>query len=127
MQIHGHGIDIIELRRVESLIKEDGDNFLHGWFTQAEVLGAPAANTTAYYAGRLAAKEAVAKAIGTGLVGQMSWTEIEIYSAESGQPQVHLTGSVLEVTHSYGIETLFLTISHSAEWAVASVIAVGRS
>lgn len=76
------------------------------------------------YGGRLAAKEAVVKAIGTGFSGEVSWTEVEILRLPSGQPEVSLSGSAKTVAEGLGVTRWLLSISHSNLFAVASAIAV---
>ncbi|MEX2158139.1 MAG: holo-ACP synthase [Dehalococcoidia bacterium] len=126
MEIVGHGLDIVELSRIDHLEKEHGGDFLLGWFTEHEISHAPPVNRGAYFAGQIAAKEAIVKAIGTGLVGEMAWTEIEVNRAQSGGPLVVLTGSVLEMAIAHGVESCLLTISHGGNMAIASALALGR-
>jgi holo-[acyl-carrier protein] synthase len=77
-----------------------------------------------HFARRLAATEAVAKALGTGFSPGISWGEIEITSGDSGAPKVALSGRALEVANDLGATRWHLSISHTASDAVASVIAV---
>ena len=78
-----------------------------------------------YYAGRFAGKEAVAKALGTGFAGDVTWRGIEILRRESGAPYVRLSDEVLELATSLGITDWFISISYHDGVAMASVIAVG--
>src|ERR1700675_4492956 len=77
--IVGHGIDITDLQSVEQRLASSEGDWIDGAFTVAEQEQAdPSPNHVAYYAGRYAAKEAVAKALGTGFSGDVTWLDIEI-------------------------------------------------
>ena len=94
--------------------------------------GAPRAQADApplnsrYYAGRFAGKEAVAKALGTGFAGDITWRGIEILRRESGAPYVRLSDEVLRFAESLGITDWFISISHCGEITTASAIAIGE-
>jgi len=126
MIIKGHGIDVIELARITVLISRD-DEFVAGWFTVQEIeeLG-----TRKYRAetigGRVAAKEAAVKALGTGFAGDVSWQDIQVKHLENGAPQIVLSGGALRIAHLLGITDILISISHTATMAVASAIAVSN-
>ncbi len=125
MHIMGHGVDIVELDRVVRLF-EKGDDFLDGWFTEQEQReiesrGRPPEGI----AGRVAAKEACVKALGTGFSGDVSWHDVEVRSPGGCTPQIVLSGGALAAAERMGITAWFLSISHTARAAIASVIAVG--
>ena len=125
MRIVGHGIDIQTISRVERHLTNPHGDWLDGAFTNAEQTGADAPpNTAQYYAGRYAAKEAVAKALGTGFTDEVTWLDIEVRRLPTGAPQIHLTGGAGVVADSLGITTWLVSFSHSGDYAVASVIAV---
>ncbi len=125
MEIIGHGVDLIELGRVEDLLRLN-DDFLNGWFTNRELeeLG-PRATRPEVVGGRVAAKEATVKALGTGFSSAVSWQDVEILTGESGAPAVTLSGGALEVATQLGITRVVVSISHGNAAAIASVIAVG--
>lgn len=77
-----------------------------------------------FYAGRCAAKEAVTKALGTGMVGDITPIDIEIRNQESGAPTIILSGGALAAAKRLGINRWSLSISHTQEQAVATAIAV---
>src|SRR5260370_36364913 len=77
-----------------------------------------------HFAGRLAAKEAVVKALGTGFSQGIAWSEVEIGRADSGAPAVVLSGRALEVAVELGVTRWHLSISDSPTYAAASAIAV---
>jgi holo-[acyl-carrier protein] synthase len=125
MRITGHGIDIQELQRIDRLLSNSNHDWRDGVFTEAEQAAAdPQPNTVHYYAGRYAAKEAVAKALGTGFSGEVAWLDIEIRRKPTGAPDVHLSEGAAEVARSLGVTGWLVSISHSGDYAVASVIAV---
>jgi holo-[acyl-carrier protein] synthase len=122
----GHGIDIVEISRIRQSMSKPAGEFLVSWFTETEreAEGAPHGHAQ-YYAGRLAAKEAVVKALGTGFSQGIAWSEVEILRLESGAPSVVLSGTAREVAESLGVTRWLLSISHGDHYAVASAIAVG--
>jgi holo-[acyl-carrier protein] synthase len=127
MQLIGHGIDIIELARIASSLRSSSDDFLEAIFTEAERgLAGEQAEWIGHYGGRLAAKEAVVKALGTGFTGEIAWTDVEILRLPSGQPEVRLSGGARAVADGLGVTRWLLSISHSNSFAVASAIAVSE-
>lgn len=127
MRLIGHGIDIVELARVTASLRSSPDDFLEGAFTEAErALAGEPAERVGYYGGRLAAKEAVAKALGTGFTGDVSWADVEILRLSSGQPEVRLSGGAKAVADGLGVTRWLLSISHSNAFAVASAVAVSE-
>jgi len=126
MRIKGHGIDIIDLERVAKLVAR-GDDFIAGWFTVAEIEYLEGRKfRIEVVGGRIAAKEAVAKALGTGFSGDVSWQDIEVQTLPSGAPTILLSGGALNVAKSLGITEVLVSISHTASTAMASAIAVGE-
>jgi len=125
MEIIGHGVDLIEIARVEELLRRD-DDFLYGWFTSREIeeLGSRAGRPEVV-GGRVAAKEAVVKALGTGFTDAVSWQDVEILTNENGAPTVVLSGGARDIARRMGVARLVLSISHGNTTAIASVIAVG--
>lgn len=124
MRVIGHGVDIIEVERVAALLERHGERFLTRVFTPGEQAhGAGSARRAEHLAGRFAAKEAVLKALGTGLTGGLSWTEIEVASLPSGRPVLRLHAHAASLAGQFGIHEWHLSISHSHESAIASVIA----
>lgn len=125
MKIVAHGIDLVDFPRLESLIERHGDRFLDRVFTQREQSDAAAVkNTTEKLAGRFAAKEAVLKLLGTGWRGKIAWTDIEVVNNHLGQPVVEITGEVKNIAQKSGIEQITLSITHTANFAIASVVAL---
>lgn len=91
--ILGVGVDLIDIRRIERTLERFGERFVERVFTPAERLrAARRPNLAASYAKRYAAKEACAKALGTGFRRGVYWRDIGVLNRPSGQPIVHLTG-----------------------------------
>ncbi len=124
MPILGHGIDIVETRRIAELIDNHGDRFLERCFTDAEreYCFRNKKRHIEHLAGRFAAKEAVLKVLGTGWRGGIAWTDIEILPEPSGQPKIHLTGECSRIAKKLGITRWHVSISHIETHATASAI-----
>lgn len=116
------GIDIVEIARVEKALKRWGERFLRRVFTRQERLryGVLAPELAA----RFAAKEAVSKALGTGVRG-VSWQEIETLGDERGKPVLILSGRAAERARELGLRTWAVSLSHSRDNAIALVVASG--
>ena len=125
MKIIGHGIDLESETAVRKYLKSR-PGWAEGIFSADERLlaGEPSRHGR-FFAERFAGKEAVAKALGTGFAGTVSWHGIEILSLPSGAPCVRLNGSTLEFAISIGVTAWFISISYRSDLTLASVIAVG--
>jgi len=127
MGIVAHGIDLVDCPRIEQMIQRHGERFVNRVFTAAEQTYARAnKNETEKLAGRFAAKEAVLKLIGTGWRGKIAWTDIEIINNASGQPEVTIGGEVKRIADELGIEHISVTITHTANFAIASAVALAK-
>ena len=120
--MHYVGVDIIEIARIERAIARWGERFLRRVYTEAE-LGL-SHNRAPALAVRFAAKEAVMKTLGTGIEG-IGWQEIEILSNAQGKPWVRLQGRAQSRAQKLGLEELDISLSHSREYALASVVGGG--
>ncbi len=121
--IVGSGIDLIEIRRIEMSIARYGDRFLNRVFTSAEQAYCLKKRTAAEsFAARFAAKEAGAKALGTGISRGVNWLEIEVVRAPGQRPQVEFRGRALEIAQRLQVTHSALSITHTAELAMASVV-----
>ena len=126
MSVLGLGVDIVETARLAAAIGRHGESFLDRVFLPSErAYCAQAGVSVRCYAARFAAKEAVAKAFGTGIGAQLGWHDIEVCRAESGAPSIRLHGTGAETAARLGIRELRLSLSHSDHYAVASAIALG--
>ncbi|MEO0098515.1 MAG: holo-ACP synthase [candidate division WOR-3 bacterium] len=116
--IFGIGIDLIEVKRIERTFFRFGERFARRIFTESEIKFCEQKKDGKFqsYAARFAAKEAFAKALGTGLRGKISWREIEIIDDERHRPQMVAKGKAKEYL---GERTVHLSISHIADYACA--------
>ena len=127
MKIIAHGIDLVDFPRLETLIERHGARFLNRIFTAREQADAEAIrNSIEKLAGRFAAKEAILKLIGTGWRGKIAWTDIEVVNNTLGQPVVELTGEVKRIADEAQIEQITLSITHTANFAIASAVALAN-
>ncbi len=117
------GTDIIEIKRISRALEKYPQLktrlFTEAEITECETRGNPAMS----FAGRFAAKEAILKALGTGLRG-LKWVDIEVVSNCLGQPEVHLSGPALELAVSLNIYDVRVSISHTREMAIAFAMAL---
>lgn len=128
MEIIAHGIDLVDFPRIEQMIERHGSRFIDRLFTAAEQTYARGhRNWVEKYAGRFAAKEAVLKLLGTGWRGKIAWTDIEVTNNAVGQPQVRLSGEVKEIADRMKIAHISLSITHTANFAIASAVALVES
>jgi holo-[acyl-carrier protein] synthase len=114
------GIDMVENRRVEEGIARLGERFLKRFFTAGERTDCH--EKPFRLAARLAGKEAVAKALGTG-IGDVSWQEIEIRCGERGRPVLHLHGAAAALSAQMGLTEWDISLTHTAEYAAAVAVA----
>jgi holo-[acyl-carrier protein] synthase len=117
------GIDLIEVNRIEIAIARYGERFLGRVFTRGEL--AYCRGRPQQLAARFAAKEAISKALGTGIQHRdgMAWQEIQIVSDDQGKPTVQLTGRAARRAEQIGLSTFSLSLSHTREHAIALVVA----
>jgi holo-[acyl-carrier protein] synthase len=128
MPIIGHGIDLIEIDRIERMLSDHGERFTYRCFTESERCYAEAGGRlrAERYAARFACKEAVLKALGTGWAQGTSWQDVEVRRDPAGRPTIALTGRCAEIAANLGIRRWHVSISHSRTHAMASVIGVAR-
>jgi holo-[acyl-carrier protein] synthase len=125
MEVVAHGIDLVDCPRIEEMIKRHGGRFLDRVFTAGEQTYAKVnKNKIEKLAGRFAAKEAVLKLMGTGWRGKIAWTDIEIINDSTGQPKVALDGEVKKIARKLGISHISVSITHTANFAIASAVAL---
>lgn len=116
------GIDLIETARLQEAFDKHGDRFRTRVFTQREL--AEVGERIDSLAARWAAKEAVAKAFGTG-IGSVQWKDIEILRGPNHEPVLHLHGYAKELADKEGLTTWSISLSHTEGYAVAMVVAIG--
>ncbi|MFZ5626015.1 MAG: holo-ACP synthase [Bacillota bacterium] len=124
--IVGIGTDIIAIERIRRAEEKSGGRFSQRVLTAAEKrIYEGRRDRMAVLAARFAAKEAVAKALGTGL-GLVSWQDIEIGRSETGRPVVRLTGEAEQQARRLGIGEIQLSLSHCQDYAVAFALALRK-
>jgi len=120
----GVGTDLMEIERIERSIARFGEVFLQRVFTPGEVAYCQAKkNSGESFAARFAAKEAGAKALGTGISRGVSWREFEVRRKPGQRPELYLSGRAQEIAEALGIRRLSLSLTHSRDLSMAVVIA----
>ena len=123
--IYGIGIDIIDIRRIKRLIIKYGSRFKKKCFHENEIVRSEKKyNSIESYAKRYAAKEACAKALGTGLARGVFWKDIEVKNNKYGKPYIILHNKALEYIKSFTSEncSIELSLTDEKEFAIANVI-----
>ena len=119
----GLGTDLIETRRVEQSIDRFGDRFLERIFSPWEIAYCQRKkNAAESFAARFAAKEAGAKALGTGISRGVTWKDFEVKRETSGRPSLHLSGRAAELAAAMGVKRIQLSLTHSRDLAMAVVV-----
>jgi holo-[acyl-carrier protein] synthase len=114
------GVDLIEIKRISSAVERHGDRILNRLFTLQELQDC--GERPGSLAVRFAAKEAVAKTLGTG-IGQVRWQDIEICRQASGEPHLRLHGEAAKIADHLGLQTWAISLSHTESIAIAFVVA----
>lgn len=123
MNIFGIGIDVVEVERVASSMAEFGERFISKIFTQTEREYCESQKRPAiHYAARFAAKEAVAKAFGTGIGKDLGWLDVEIRRRESGEPEVFLSGYGEDFAKKHHLTQIKISLTHAEHYAAANAI-----
>jgi len=121
--IVGTGVDITEVGRVAEAVERFGERFLRRVFTPAEVAYCSSKrNKIERLAARFAAKEAALKALGTGLRHGITWQQVEVRRQPGSRPTIALSGVAAQYAARLGVKHVSLSLSHTAEQAIAMVI-----
>lgn len=124
--IVGMGVDLAEVARVRAAAERFGTRFIERVFTPAEIAYVERkANRFERYAARFAAKEAGMKAIGTGWKRGVRWRDFEVANLPSGKPTLRLYGEAARVAERLGVKGVAVSLTHTAEMAMAQVILEG--
>ena len=115
------GVDIIEIERVRSVLAHHGERFLQRVFTEQEIQ--QCRGKALKIAGRFAAKEAISKALGTGMHG-ISWRELEVVQLSTGRPSVRLYGNASARARELGLSAFDVSISDLASFSIAVAVGV---
>lgn len=119
----GTGIDVIEIERIAHSIERYGERFLRRVYTEGEIAYCRRKRSDAEsFAARFAAKEAGAKALGTGISRGVTWLEFEVARQPGQRPFLSLHGRALVLATRLGVKAISLSITHTGSLAVASVI-----
>ncbi|MGE3322992.1 MAG: holo-ACP synthase [Phycisphaerales bacterium] len=121
-----HGVDLVEVARIEAMVGAHGSRFLDRCFTKDEQLYAQSQPRRRFehLAARFAAKEAGMKALGTGLRDGITWHDFAVERHATGAPHLRVTARAREIAQSLGIQQWVLSLSHTRGLAIASVIAL---
>ena len=120
------GIDVAEVKRLQSVIESQQSRFLRRVFTLDEVAYCEQfKNKFERYGGRFAAKEAAMKALGTGWSRGVRWVDVEVIRQPGGRPTISLKGEARKIADALGVKNIALSITHTADQAIAHVIFEG--
>ena len=128
--IYGIGSDIVEIQRIKDIFEDSGDKFIQKYFTKNEIAAAEKINNqhkkVAFYAKRFSAKEAFAKALGTGFRDGVTFKGIEISNDELGKPNITISNKIKQILHKNlkhdQATKIHLTISDEKNHALSFVI-----
>jgi holo-[acyl-carrier protein] synthase len=123
----GTGVDLIEVERIARSIARYGDRFLHRIYTDYEIAycNGRGRSSAESFAARFAAKEAGAKALGTGISRGVIWNEFQIGREPGGRPVLELRGRAAVLAQELGVKTVSLSLTHTGSLAMASVVMEG--
>jgi holo-[acyl-carrier protein] synthase len=122
----GTGVDLIEIERIAHSIERYGDRFLRRVYTDHEIAYCSRKRDSAEsFAARFAAKEAGAKALGTGISMGVTWNEFQIARQPGGRPVLELRGRAALLARQLGVKTISLSLTHSGSLAMATVMMEG--
>lgn len=125
MNVHGIGIDVVEIARIERLLERHEERFEERVFTAAEREYCRAHRVPApRFAARFAAKEAVAKAFGTGIGKDLEWLDMEVGHDAAGAPVLHLEGAGAVYAEKRGITGVLISLTHAEHYAAANAVAL---
>lgn len=122
MNVQAIGVDLCEIRRIADLVDHHGNRFIDKIFTSSEKSYCQKKRTSAEsFAARYAAKEALLKALGTGLRGQFRWKDIEIINDDLGKPEFRFYGATGK---QLKMNKVLLSLSHTDTHAIAFVVVI---
>jgi len=121
--VYGIGVDIVQISRMENVLRRWGDRFVHRVFTKAEAaICLKRAFPPSSFALRFAAKEAFSKAIGLGMRKGIYWRDIEVFHFPGGRPGLRLSGRSHEICQENDIYHSHLSLSDEGDYGVAMVV-----
>ena len=123
MAIVGLGSDIAEIERIEKALSRSGDAFAERILTPQELAVFTSLKQKGrYLAKRFAAKEAAAKALGTGIAKGVGFQQIEVSNNQFGKPELVFNGAAQALCEQLGVSSQFISISDERDYAVATVV-----
>ena len=126
MSVIGIGLDLVEVSRVRDLLERHGERFKQRTFTAGEIAYCDrCADPAIHYAARFAAKEAAAKALGTGFAEGVSWQDVEVVRAENGAPSLVMHGGASALAKGKGVAVALVSLTHTKDAAGAQVVLSG--
>ena len=126
MTLFGIGIDVVEVERIGSSLSQFNGKFEERVFTQTEIdYCRSMKRPEIHFAARFAAKEAVSKALGTGIGKDVGWLDIEIVRAENGEPSILLSGAAEEFARRNEVGVIKISLTHAEHYAAANAVALG--
>ncbi len=126
MNLLGIGIDVVEVDRVKSSLDEFGERFINRIFTEDErAYCQKQKRPELHFAARFAAKEAIAKAFGTGVGKEIGWLDMEIFRKASGEPAVRLSGQGAVYADSRSVSEVKVSLTHAKHYAAANAVVMG--
>lgn len=125
MTVVGVGIDIVSIERIARIDARYGERFRQRILAAGELAACPPEGTAAFLAKRFAAKEALAKALGTGFSDGVHFAEIEVTRNDKGRPGLRLHGSTRRMADALGVREMHLSLADERRYAVAHVLLVG--
>ncbi|MFP4460414.1 MAG: holo-ACP synthase [Candidatus Zixiibacteriota bacterium] len=121
--IAGIGIDVISPKRFDRIKEKIGKDFFERVFVPGEIEYCESMKRSMqHYAARFAAKEALLKAFGTGLRGEISWQDVAVRKDELGAPYIELSGAAEVLAKGMGVRFIHLSMSHDEDAAAAVVV-----
>jgi holo-[acyl-carrier protein] synthase len=122
----GTGVDLIEVERIVHSIERYGERFLHRVYTDHEIAYCRGRRVSAEsFAARFAAKEAGAKALGTGISRGVTWNEFQVARNPGGRPVLELRGRAALLAKELGVRAISLSLTHTVSLAMATVVMEG--
>ena len=122
----GTGVDLIEVERIAHSIERYGERFLRRVYTDLEIAYCNRKRVSAEsFAARFAAKEAGAKALGTGISRGVTWNEFQVSRNPGGRPVLELRGRAAQLATELGVRAISLSLTHTGNLAMASVVMEG--
>ncbi len=123
MAVVGFGTDIVEIERIEKVLQRTGEAFARRILSDPELVQYQSLkNQQRFLAKRFAAKEAAAKALGTGIAGGVTFHDFIVSNDERGKPCLQLAGKALQLAQDMGVGSVFISIADERHYALASVI-----